>query len=461
MRTFIIFIVTITLASLLASGVKMLLPPDSGGMGHDSYGVQPYGLRGWFESLESLGLEVEHGLIPPPGGLSRDSRSTMVLWNPDARIVHAEPYYLQELGKWIAQGGHVILAPPFESSLFFDPVLQEILEDISDEDQDNTKGRGRVRKEEPETQSLMDTSPLEFLLGGLGLDGLLFKTHRFSQVEELPNIPMSQWKRHLLYNRSVEAKVQGYLAPLAESVQTLMLPYASVQYLAVSTLDGEKDASLAGYVAAVTEDGEELTLVACFHLGQGRVTVVSDPSLFVNSLLAKEDNGVLATSLALSGTDKVVFDEFYHGLSIRGNTLWLLTRSNFANLFAALLVLGLLLIWRQAVLLGPPKPEATGRRRTVSEYVDAMAGLFVRGDCRWFLMQELAAGAMWSMRKRLGLGPGQEKLDVLCKVLARRNARDADLFRKAVEQLDELSQAEKRPRNNAMITSAQEVSKWL
>ena len=67
-----------------------------------------------------------------------------------------------------------------------------------------------------------------------------------------------------------------------------------------------------------------------FARGKGEIVIVSDPRLLANALLAKADNSVLAVNLLAPHGETVVLDEFYHGLSVRGNALYLFTRPGYA-----------------------------------------------------------------------------------------------------------------------------------
>ena len=81
------------------------------------------------------------------------------------------------------------------------------------------------------------------------------------------------------------------------------------------------------------------------------MAVMAVPAIASNWLLGEADNSVLAAQLMTLGQQRVIMDEFYHGLTIRGNALWLLTRPGYAALALAIAALVSVWIWRSATFL--------------------------------------------------------------------------------------------------------------
>ena len=129
------------------------------------------------------------------------------------------------------------------------------------------------------------------------------------------------------------------------------------------------------------------------------------------SLLAKADNSVLAARLLAPKGRASSFDEFYHGLAVRGNPLYLLTRPGFAAVTLGILLGVGVWTWRQAVFLGPPLVDPEPSRRDIGEYIDAMGDFFRRGPGhRRFLVREVRDGVLQQLCQELKLPP--DKLDV-------------------------------------------------
>ncbi len=108
-RTVIILVVIVAALSLIGMTLSLLQPPDRGGLAEDSYGTRADGYRAIFEILAELGIDAQRGLAPPDA--MADRTGTLVLWGPDADLVRTEPTYLQKVGRWVKDGGRVVLAP--------------------------------------------------------------------------------------------------------------------------------------------------------------------------------------------------------------------------------------------------------------------------------------------------------------------------------------------------------------
>ena len=179
------------------------------------------------------------------------------------------------------------------------------------------------------------------------------------------------------------------------------------------------------------------TLAASFRRGKGEIVVLAEPALLMNSCLAHDDNAVFAYDLLAEGGQGVVFDEFYHGLSVRGNPFWLLTQSRYAIGAWLVLAFASLIIWRKAIVLGPPLESVPVSRRTILEYVDAMARFFQGArNSRLFVLSEVRSGALRTLGDRLGLSPGDSTAENIASALARKSPADARRFQAAVAQLN-------------------------
>jgi hypothetical protein len=412
-------------------------PPDQEGRGRDSYGTRWYGYRGLYEILESLEKPVQRGLVPPPGFLNDDVQ--MVFWAPDEMMAQSEPGYLHKVGDWVRGGGHAIVAPkhPFEA-----------------------RGREELRLQRPDDSS-KDTT----LIKELGLEEVNF-THAPDIDPEARNVSSSEeaekWRAAFgdvvprtrpMPSKPLEVLFTGAWAELSEIVGPIEIPLADIQ-----TIDLEKSPEPAARIYYKGEDGAEHTLAALFPLGEGSVTIVSEPSLFTNHALRKSDNAVLAAHLFARQGRRSVFDEFYHGLTVRGNPFWLLTHGGYALIATALAAAAGVFAWRSSLFLGPPLPERKAMRRTVTEYVEAMARLFERARTQKFILNEFASGALWRMRKQLRLAPSHENLNAVATALARTDPTRAEKFRKSMVKLESIAKNPHGLEARTAIESAREVS---
>jgi hypothetical protein len=199
----------------------------------------------------------------------------------------------------------------------------------------------------------------------------------------------------------VEAHGEGDLSALLADVERLRIP-RELQTLAVG------DSKPVGTIS-VTSQGQSWTVAAQYKLGEGELILLSDPAIFDNRLISRSDNPVLAVRLVDAGQGPIVWDEFYHGLTIRGSMLFLLTRGSYALVAGMILLTTIAWLWRQSRYLGPPLSAAPVSRRSVREYVEAMARFFQRGaESRRFMLDEVRQGVLWSLRRKTGAQRGRE-----------------------------------------------------
>jgi hypothetical protein len=158
----------------------------------------------------------------------------------------------------------------------------------------------------------------------------------------------------------------------------------------------------------------------------------------------------------------VVFDEFYHGLTLRGNPFWLFTQRGYAATTVCFLAAIGLWIWREAVFLGPPLDLPAKSRRSIGEYVEAMARFFNRGaKSQAFLLREVRQGVLHSVRTELRLPPGREQVDELAAALARRDPRRARQLLDAVTLVDEALSGNRPLREAAAVDLFKRMSNCL
>jgi hypothetical protein len=214
-------------------------------------------------------------------------------------------------------------------------------------------------------------------------------------------------------------------------VKTLAAPQQGLR-----VLRDENDQLVPG-VTFQDREGTSRILVGRIPCGAGELVIVSDPRLFANIALAEEDNSVLAVQLLAGGGEPVVFDEFYHGLSVRGNPFYVISRPAYGALTLAVLLVVGVSTWRQAILLGPPLKTTEPSRRGIGEYLDAMSRLFHRGRrTRPFLLREVWRGVLRELQRELRLQGTKADVEVIAAAMERRDPQRAERFRDASEVVD-------------------------
>ena len=384
--------------SLVWGVISLMGDPDSGGRGADSYGLRRDGHRALYETLAELGLPVRRSVEPPGPRQSVDR--TIVLWAPQPTLVAFEPRHLHRLVDWVREGGRVVVAPSPA------PELMLLSEDLKN----------------------FDTTILEALdLAGVAIDELnqrdLPVPAATASSDDQPRDStrrlrdfMGEFAAVDVPRVEVEVSATGSLAPLSADVRRITVPGASLKVVA------SRKQRPAGQLTFQDVVGTRRTLAAAYKVGEGEIIVVGDPMLFNNFALAQSDNSVLAAHLLFDGDRSAVLDEFYHGLSVRGNPFWLLTRPGYALLVTALLLCVGVVTWREAILIGPPLTSPDPSRRTMAEYVDAMSRFFNRGrKTRPFLLESVRDGALRHIAAEHGISHLRLDVDQIAAAVARRN----------------------------------------
>ncbi|MEI6635377.1 MAG: DUF4350 domain-containing protein [Planctomycetota bacterium] len=419
----LLFVVVIATATL-----STLAPPDSGGVGRDSYGVEAHGYRGLFDTLAALGIPAVRQLAPPspqvPG-------ATFVLLGPSRTILGYNSTYLTSLRPWVEQGGRLVVAAT--------PKNWQVQSDAGDD-----SGKSPTRQRGPEDNPVVRPMMLPEILG---LDGVVIEDRGSSLPGATP--PDDDSSLIARGRRAVEEGLAGagerkiWLSDVVSSGNWLSLS-AEVRQIALpvdrrcaivitppaSGLPALKPVATlcttgAGGAAAETPAGTSADgrmIAGEFAVGKGSIVVIADPSFLANRYLGEADNAVAAVRIVAPRGERVVIDEFFHGLGPRGNSLSLLTRPGYAVLALGLLGAVLLTVWREGTRLGPPIADRPVSRRGIGEYLDAMGHLLSRGRRdRAGIVREVRDGVLRELNVRVGLPPEHVDLDQLQGKLARRD----------------------------------------
>jgi hypothetical protein len=430
-RNFVAITLVIAVVSLAWACRELAQPPDSGGLGGDSYGTRVQGLRGLFEILADLGVPVERALAPPTAVVGREV--TVVLWKPQADLVQVEPAYLRTLARWVENGGRVVVAPDARPAASRPTGMPGRRPSTAESTVLGELGLATVSVRMIDLKSSEkgpEVDPSGRSSGDLASETATNRDK--SENDDLRRIrELLTGTARSITTRGVNVKATGELSNLRGLVGMIEVPEEKLQVLGV----GESVPN--GTITFEGPGGGEQVLAAVYHRGKGEVVVVASPAIAENRLIAKHDNSVLAVHLLAAPGRPVVFDEFYHGLTIRGNPLWLFTQRGYAATTLCLLTLIGLWIWREAVFLGPPLAPEARSRRSIGEYVDAMARFLNRGgSSQAFLLREVRSGVLRAVREELHLPPSRDQVDELAAVLTRRDPRRARELIEAVGAVD-------------------------
>lgn len=411
-------IVSAILLFVMAIGfsiINMTKTPDSGGFNNDSFGTRGRGFRALYETFDELDIAVQRELAPP--GAKSFPEGTYVILEPSPIMAGTEPSYLQNLRAWVEEGGRIVIAPSVARDFSIRMQLKQL------------------------------NSPLPTVLESLGLNGIQL-VEQFTDVpghnegerrserdgksaEEVVGDLFESLNELSPTLRAIDVDVTGDFGIINSTVQTLTVPAANLMTLVCPEAPD-------GAVTCTFTSEEPQMVAARFKRGRGEIIVVSDPILFTNRLMAKSDNSLLATYVMTPDGAPVTFDEFYHGLGVRGNPLYLLTQPSYAiTFFAILLALGLW-VWRYAIFPGPPLPDDTIQRRDIGEYIQAMARFFTQGSAGHNrLLQEVRNGVLRQISVQAGLPPDTGDVERISDVVAKKDTERSNMILEATRFVDD------------------------
>jgi len=433
--------------SMIAGTVSLMGPPDSQGAAVDSYGTRRDGYRAVFELLTTFDVPVERRIEPPSPDMPIST--TLVLWMPHDDLIANEPAYLENLLPWVERGGRLVVAVQPPGRNWLTTVMQSELHEKGDDIWATLKLQGVL----PVSIALSDPANEQALEAELPSQVQSAAARR----EEIRRVVEESMGLHRVEFTTVAARVSGVFESLSERLQRLQFPTAQLGGLTIADSQTPR-----GLIECIRPNGEPWTVAASFERGQGEIVVVGEPMLLMNASLGQADNGVLAYDLLASDGRSIVFDEFYHGLSVRGNPLWLLTKSSYAVVTMAIVGLLALELWRIAILLGPPLDVPIRTRRTIIEYIEAMARFLNRArGSRRFLLSEVRGGVLHTVGHRLGLAPSKHDPDTIASKMSRRSPREADQFREVMRQLDHAVAPDSSLSESEAIRLLQRISRCL
>lgn len=424
-RNVVLLVIAICVISLVWACYSLMRPPDSAGDGADSYGTRRYGMRALYETLGDLGVDVQRGLAPPAAG--PQTAATLVFWKPSPGMVAREPAYLHAISDWLQAGGHVVTALPDESlhdSDFpdlsrFGKHSESLLEALRAPNIDATSLDLREAARSQHGDQVEDMTPKKRAERPRGSAGASPDPHGYRRDADLM-LKVLRAEALQQPTRSIAVECVGSLARLNGAVKTLEVPEERLQLLDIGNSTPE------GQITFTDGNGTKHVVVASYKIGKGELIVVGTPELAENFLFAQQDNSILLAELIASSGRPVIFDEFYHGLTVRGNPLWLFTRAGFSVVTLCLLLVAGLVVWRDAIFLGPPLADPFTSRRSIGEYVVAMARFLNRGRAaRTFVLEEVRTGVLNAVRRELNLPAGREAVEELAAILTRRDPQRA------------------------------------
>ncbi|MBD3673261.1 MAG: DUF4350 domain-containing protein [Planctomycetaceae bacterium] len=402
-RNVIVAGVVMLIVALGINAYTLLQPLDNDGQGRDSYGVRPSGYRAIFEVLERLDVPVSRSHAPYDAALNRDS--TLVLLGPDVALLGPEKGALEQMEAWVEDGGRLVVGfvDGWPSFNFLETFELEEIEYIE------LEAGEAVYKWDGDEHSDQQATMRKFIA-----DQRRSRDDERSLREDFSEILTNRLPEYVEYPLS-----DGSIGfeTIQESVGTIAIPERRKIAMDV----GETKPAA---VLNIRSGNDERTLIAKYSRGKGAVILLSDPVLFNNLSLSNADNSILAVDLLSDEQGHgVVFDEFYHGLAIRGNPLWILAQPGYRILALLMLLAVGLYIWHAMPTFGVIHPPGSESRRTLEVYLDSVSRLLVRTKRQQSqLLIEAENAFLWKLAKHLDLHGERHQFEAIRQRLERRDA---------------------------------------
>jgi hypothetical protein len=369
------------LAGMIVSAVSPWLEPSPSEYAAFSYSGRTVGYRGLYELLQHFKVPVERHRGTPES-LFKGARRVLLL-EPELFLLEREKSYLARMEDWLRRGGELV-------------VVSRQLE---------------LLRDSPELAGPFDSERREQIRTILGPDEFLMRLG----VADLATEPEPWVVRDDTFAGAVREAVRGTPKPETEreprctgslkdacdGIEAIALPRDFCWF------EGDGADAAIGAIRVEDERGYPRIVALEYERENGRVILVSEPTLFNNIGLGAAGNAVLAYRLAAgTGEKPVVFDEYYHGALTSLGAFALAVVFPYGPIVFSILLASLLGAWAFGVRFGPPAPHVPPTRRSFLEYVDAMARLFRRGAKNRFVLQTNRAGLLDELREGLYLPHG-------------------------------------------------------
>lgn len=393
---------------------SVLSPADSDGKGRDTYGVYPHGYRGLFETLKRVGVPVERRT--GPFTLKIPTTANYVLLTPDAGLMQSEMSYVHELADWVRRGGCLTVC--MRDGYYPESFHQAFgLEELVFQDLD--AGVAHVPGEvvpgmSPEFRDFVER----------------YKESRKNRKS------ISQEMRDHFIREQVELRTLKIAPESTDPARFGSIEHLKVDDELLLALDVTNlTPNLA--VTVVDSNGAKGVIACELPVEQGVLRIISEPSLFENISLYQSGNAPFLVGLLAEGRDQIIFDEFFHGLSIRGNAMWVFVQPRYRVIVGAILLLVLLWAWRQAVFLGSLRERNAPEKRTLEHYLDAVSRLMVKTrDHLPSLMETLREATVWRAAHQLRLPAERAHADDLLTHLERTRPDEYQEFSRIMAEYD-------------------------
>ena len=329
-----IFILLVVLTSFIAGLAHLfVLRFESGDIypPYSSLRADPLGVKAFYESLGNLkGFEVNRN-YEQEDKIDNPHQSTVFYFGMKSSFF----YYLPErevkmLESIAAGGGRIVFCflPQANASQLTDDTFN----DKNPEDTEDKKEAEKLKKPEKE-------------------DGM----HKYVDIKP-------RWKLETGVQQLNSDANQAFPSPAFASVLPQNISWHSLNYFLIEGSEWISVYEVNGYPVLIER-----------KFGRGSIVLSSDSYFLSNEAMIKERHPELLAWLSGSHK-KIVFDETHLGLHENKGIASLFRKYNLHGFFIAILVLGILFVWRNTFSLVPAESDEKNKTNDLAEGRDSVAG---------------------------------------------------------------------------------------
>ncbi|MCP4495011.1 MAG: DUF4350 domain-containing protein [Gammaproteobacteria bacterium] len=165
-----------------------------------------------------------------------------------------------------------------------------------------------------------------------------------------------------------------------ENIGTLSISFAPYRILSHPHFDDNEEIEPRPFSWSSSDKGVHLMQ---FNVGEGLLTIISDPSIWHSRKVDKHDHAYLLWILSATNGDFAILRPTYR------ESLWSLISTNAYESLIALTVLTLLWLWHKGQRFGSVLAFKTGQRRALSEHFSATANYLWHRKASEFLLRPI------------------------------------------------------------------------
>lgn len=416
-RWVVVLILGAVLATVAREAYELAVPPSHRTPAPNSFSGRINGHRGLVEVLDSLGLEVSRGFdfFARPGAAWEATGSRVLIIEPSLMLMDREQALVDAGVPWVESGGELL-------------IVSEALDLLDTMRARRDGARGPAERDWRQTEALLGERGL---VKSLGFEDLRVAARpRRSRDRAWHEYDVVRLDRLAFARPEVPHALEasGTLSGIVADVETVYLPDGRPRGFTGGDIERAD-----GVIYALHEGGARYPVALSFAVGDGRVTLASEPALFHNLGLKSGDNAVVAARLAAGdGNRGIVYDEYFHGAMPVGRPLVLFGIFPYGVIAGSILLAAAIAAWASGVRFGPPLADPPPSRRSILEYVDAMARLFMRSGRHRFVLHACMTGVLDDIREEFFLPHGTPPERIL-HALERRDAERAARLRTALD----------------------------